>query len=136
MSETAYQGGTIITALGLIGLALAGGMFFVIVFPAKPRAPPGVAITMPNGVSLDTTLNFRPPFISVRVGDTVTWTNKDDAPHTTTAVSWPKSAVKWDSGELDNADSFGVPFNIVGTYTYHCFFHPGWMQGTINVTST
>lgn len=134
MGEAGYQGGTVLVALALIGLALASGMFIVIVFPAKLKAPPGVAVTMPNGVSQDTTLNFRPGSVTIHVNDRVVWTNKDDVPHTSTATSWPMGAVKWDSSEMNNGDSFGQPFTVLGTYTYHCIYHPGWMIGTIIVS--
>ena len=137
MSDTSYgDGGTILVALGLIGLVLAGGMFYLMVFPARTSFKADFTITMPSGVSLETTLNFRPPVLNLVVGKSVLWSNKDDSPHTTTATLWPAGTVKWDSGELDLGDSFAIVFPVAGTYKYHCTFHPGWMNGTITVAQS
>src|SRR2546422_1349781 len=137
MSEPDYQSGRgVLMALGLIGLALAAGMFYVIVFPSRVTARADFTITIPNGVSSDTTLNFRPAVLTIVPGKSVQWSNKDNSPHTTTATLWPNGTVKWDSGELDLGDSFGLVFTAVGTYKYHCVFHPGWMNGTIIVATS
>ncbi len=135
-SETSYGsgGGPVLVALGLIGLVLASGILYLMVFPAKSTFKADFTITIPSGVSLDTTLNFRPPVLNLVIGKSVLWANKDDSPHTTTATLWPTGTVKWDSGELDLGDSFAIVFTVAGTYKYHCTFHPGWMNGTITVT--
>lgn len=48
---------------------------------------------------------FRPDKITVRVGSTVTWTNKDQAPHT---VTGPNEV--FSSGTLDSGDSYSFTF--------------------------
>ena len=138
MATSEYEPSTaILSALALIGLALASSMFYVLVYPAKPPVIPGVPVAIPSGVSTDTTLNFDPTPITVHVGQAVQWSNKDDSPHTSTATSVPGGTTKWDSSELDPGDTFTTPvFTIPGNYAYHCIFHPAWMRGTIIVTSS
>jgi heme/copper-type cytochrome/quinol oxidase subunit 2 len=61
------------------------------------------------------------------VGDTVTFVNKDAAPHTATAED--KS---WDSGNLNQGDSWTLKVEKVGTFKYICTYHPT-MKGTLIV---
>ena len=53
------------------------------------------------------------------MGTTVTWTNKDDVPHT--VVSTTK---KFRSSVLDTDDRFSYTFNATGEYDYFCSVHP------------
>jgi plastocyanin len=70
---------------------------------------------------------FAPASLTVPVGTTVTWTNLDSAPHTATS---PSGA--WDSGNLDQGESFSHTFAEAGSFDYHCSYHPN-MTGTIVV---
>jgi plastocyanin len=65
--------------------------------------------------------------LTVRVGDTVTWNNADDRPHTVTSQDGA-----FDSGNLDEGASFSFTFSEAGTYAYLCEYHPD-MRGTIIV---
>lgn len=121
-------------SLALIALILASSMTYLMVFPVKARQVPGTPITIPNGIASDSSLNFNPSAITIKVHTALQWSNHDDSPHTSTATLAPPSGTKWDSGELDPGDTFTVTFDTVGNYTYHCVFHPGWMRGTIMVT--
>ena len=71
---------------------------------------------------------FAPDPLEIAVGETVTWTNRDAAPHTATADDG-----SFDSGTLAMGDSFSFTFETPGTYTYICTIHPQ-MAGTIVVT--
>jgi plastocyanin len=137
MTAPEYQPDTtVLVALGLIGLVLIGSMFYVLVFPTRPTiVHANYTITIPANVSVDSSLNFDPFNLTIKVGQSVQWVNKDSVPHSSTALSVPTGATKWDSGELDGGDTFTVTFTVVGTYQYHCIFHPLWMRGTIVVTS-
>jgi plastocyanin len=64
---------------------------------------------------------FSPAALTVNVGDTVTWTNMDTAPHTVTVTSGP---VKFNSGNLSTGQSFSYTFTTAGTYSYYCAVHP------------
>jgi hypothetical protein len=68
------------------------------------------------------------PALTVAAGTTVTWTNEDWAPHTATAEDG-----SFDSGRLNQGDSFDQTFDEPGTFAYHCSFHPG-MMGSVVVT--
>ena len=62
---------------------------------------------------------FGPETITVPVGATVTWTNKDDIPHTTMSTDGVfKSKV------MDTEDKFSYTFDKAGTYSYYCSVHP------------
>ncbi len=69
---------------------------------------------------------FNPPELTVKLGDTVTWTNHDDIPHTVV------SAGKFRSKALDSDDSFSFTFTAAGDYKYFCSLHPH-MTGLIKV---
>ena len=70
---------------------------------------------------------FTPNEITIKAGDTVTWINNDNAPHTVTSD-------EFNSGNLNPEQSFLHTFLEPGTYDYHCNFHSG-MKGRIIVTS-
>ncbi len=57
----------------------------------------------------------------VEVGQTVRWTNHDSVPHTVTTTKGPK---KFDSGTLEQGDSWSYTFTTAGTYEYYCAVHP------------
>lgn len=65
--------------------------------------------------------------LTVKVGDTVTWTNQDSAGHSATADD-----NSFDTGVLAQGKSGIITFSKPGTYTYHCSVHPT-MKGTIIV---
>ena len=69
---------------------------------------------------------FTPPELTVKVGDTVTWTNRDDIPHTVV------SAGKFRSKALDTDNSYSFTFTEAGDYKYFCGLHPH-MTGMIKV---
>ncbi|WP_315719233.1 MULTISPECIES: cupredoxin family copper-binding protein [unclassified Bradyrhizobium] len=69
---------------------------------------------------------FAPAEVTVKVGDTVTWTNHDDIPHTVV------SAGKYRSKTLDTDDSFSFTFVSRGDYKYFCSLHPH-MTGMVKV---
>jgi plastocyanin len=137
------QNNVVLSALLLISLALGASMFYVLVFPARPKpisCSTATCIDIPTGVSSDSTLNFLPSNITIVAGGFVEWKNRDDSPHTATTLasanSVPSGATKFDSGEVDNGNTFFVQLSVPGRYSYHCIFHPNWMKGTIIVTSS
>jgi plastocyanin len=69
---------------------------------------------------------FAPHELKVKVGDTVTWTNHDDIPHTVV------SAGKFRSKAMDTDDTFSFTFTSAGDYKYFCSLHPH-MTGMIKV---
>jgi plastocyanin len=73
---------------------------------------------------------FEPAMVMIEAGDTVTWTNTGDRPHTITADDG-----SFDSGRLDPGEQFSFTFNEPGTFTYVCGFHPE-MQGSVMVAGS
>ena len=69
-------------------------------------------------VSIDN-FSFRPQTLTVAVGATVTWTNRDDIPHTVVS----DDAV-FKSKARDTDEKFSYTFDKAGTYPYHCSLHP------------
>jgi amicyanin len=70
---------------------------------------------------------FQPGTVTITVGDTVTWTNRDPVVHTATST-----AGAFDSGELGTGESYQVTFTEPGTFDYLCTPHPS-MTGRIVV---
>lgn len=68
-----------------------------------------------------------PKTLTVKVGDTVTWTNKDVAGHSATADDG-----SFDTGVIAQGESGSVTFDTAGTFTYHCTPHPN-MKATVVV---
>ncbi len=63
--------------------------------------------------------SFGPTTLTVPVGTTVTWTNRDDIPHTVVSTDGVfKSKV------LDTDEKFSFTFSKAGTYPYFCSIHP------------
>jgi plastocyanin len=71
--------------------------------------------------------SFGPETLTVPVGTTVTWTNRDDIPHTVVSTDGVfKSKVR------DSDERFSYMFSQAGTYPYYCSVHPK-MTGKIVV---
>lgn len=70
---------------------------------------------------------FSPSSLTVKVGDTVTWTNNDSASHTVVADDG-----SFKSADLGQGASYQFTFKTAGAYTYKCSIHPS-MTGTIVV---
>lgn len=62
---------------------------------------------------------FQPATLRVRVGDTVTWVNRDIAPHTATAGD-----SSWDTGAIRTDEQVSVPITPDMPTDYYCRFHP------------
>lgn len=63
--------------------------------------------------------SFGPATLTVPVGTTVSWTNRDDIPHTVVNTDGVfKSKV------LDTDEKFSFTFSKAGGYPYFCSIHP------------
>ena len=85
----------------------------------------GSAHAEESKVTIDN-FTFSPATLKVKVGDTVTWTNHDDIPHTVV------SAGKFRSKAMATDNTFSFTFTSAGEYKYFCSLHPH-MTGTITV---
>src|SRR5258707_13662838 len=64
---------------------------------------------------------FGPAALTVPVGTTVTWINKDDIPHTVVSTDDPKA---FKSKVLDTDEKFSFTFSKAETDPYFCSIHP------------
>jgi plastocyanin len=93
-------------------------------------SPTVAANDKPSAASAEVKIDnfsFGPQMLTVTVGATVTWTNRDDIPHTVVSTDGVfKSKVR------DTDEKFSYTFTKAGTYPYFCSVHPK-MTGTIVV---
>ena len=66
--------------------------------------------------------DFSPMRLTVKAGTAVTWTNRDDEPHTVVSADGT-----FRSHALDQDESFAVTFDKPGVYKYICSIHPKMM---------
>ena len=78
-------------------------------------------------ISITDDKDFSPEELTINVGDTVTWTNDDDSPHTVTADDG-----QFDSGNMGEGATWSFTFTEAGTYDYKCNYHSS-MTATITV---
>ncbi|PRD40554.1 copper-binding protein [Phyllobacterium phragmitis] len=69
-------------------------------------------------------MKFSVPTLEVAVGDTITFTNHDAAPHTATARDG-----SFDTGRLAKGESATVTITTAGTFDYFCAVHPSMKAG-------
>ena len=85
----------------------------------KPSGPGSVAIAE---------FLFGPEKVSVKAGQTITWTNIDDSPHQVTV----QGTTTLRTPVVLKGQSTALQFNNEGTYGYICGLHPS-MKGVIEV---
>ncbi|MGB8888441.1 MAG: cupredoxin domain-containing protein [Candidatus Korobacteraceae bacterium] len=95
---------TILLAIGSVSGTYAA--------PADAHSASETAITIDN-------FSFTPATVTVPVGTTVRWTNRDDIPNT--VVSDDKM---FRSKALDTDEQFTYTFTKPGAYSYFCSLHP------------
>jgi len=87
---------------------------------------------------------FVPETVTIAVGDTVKWTNPAFVTHTVTFdpsmaaipadVALPPGVSPFDSGNIDEDQSFNHTFTVKGSYKYVCKYHEAMgMVGTVIV---
>jgi len=97
---------TLVLGMGALG---AGQQRFELSAQQKPETAE---------VKIDN-FSFGPAALTVPVGTTVSWTNRDDIPHTVVSTDGVfKSKV------LDTDEKFSFTFSKAGTYPYFCSIHP------------
>jgi plastocyanin len=102
-----------------LGPALAIAATIFLQLGSAPASAQEIQITIDN-------FTFSPNELTLKIGDSVTWTNHDDIPHTVV------SAGKFRSKAMDTDDKFTFTFTAAGDYKYFCSLHPH-MTGMIKV---
>jgi plastocyanin len=111
---------TVIMAVTGIILLIASGCKKDTNNPNGSGGPPANEVYMQG-------LTFTPATLTVTVGTTVKWTNKEAIPHNVVS-----NTGAFTSPTMNNNAVFTNTFNLAGTYQYRCTFHSG-MNGTIIV---
>ncbi len=101
-----------------IPLAAAVPAFFTLAFATAGAFAADHAVEIKG-------MKFSPAALAVKVGDTVTFTNADAAPHTGTAEDGA-----FDTGRLNRGQSATVTISAAGAHSYKCLIHP-MMKGTV-----
>jgi plastocyanin len=73
---------------------------------------------------------FDPTPLKAKVGDTITWTNKDSSTHEVKSTSGP---AEFDTGKITTGKTGKVKLTKAGKYEYECSIHPT-MKGEIDVS--
>ena len=116
------------TLVALLGLALLSGGCGKATSPTAPAPPCTPTPTNPECVNppnlLTVTISngvFSPNPVTVKVGQTVNWLNRDSIAHTATDPG------VFDMGSIPpgSAHDVGFTFNTAGTFNYHCTLHAG-----------
>jgi len=71
---------------------------------------------------------FQPQDVTINVGESVTWINRDPVGHTATS----DAQGVFDTGVIAPGGNKTVSFAVAGTYAYHCSIHPT-LKGTVTV---
>jgi len=102
-------------------------MIAVLLFAGSPGVTANDQPSATNAEVKIDNFSFGPETLTVPVGTTVTWTNRDDIPHTVVSTDGVfKSKVR------DTDEKFSYTFSKAGTYPYYCSVHPK-MTGKIVV---
>lgn len=112
------------------GSGVMPGMTGLSSMPASSGGTASQGETAPvagDQVSIDN-FAFAPATLTVRAGGTVTWTNRDEEPHTVAA-----SDGSFHSPGMGTGATFSRTFATPGTFEYVCSIHP-MMRGTVVVT--
>lgn len=101
-----------VAVVGLVGAVLLVGYSQSVAQSGQGGKPSIVEVKIDN-------FSFAPATITVPVGTTVRWTNRDDIPHTVVSDDG-----KFQSKTLDTDDQYSYTFTKAGTYGYYCSIHP------------
>jgi plastocyanin len=93
----------------------------------------------------DTKMLFDPQTVTIKAGDTVSWSNPTFVTHSVTFdptkaqtasnVALPAGVAPFDSGSMEQDQTYTHQFTVKGTYKYVCKFHEAMgMVGTVIVT--
>src|SRR4051812_24580233 len=64
---------------------------------------------------------YSPAKLTIKAGDTVVWTNRDDGDHTIVADD---GSFGTKDDDLSPGESYKFTFKKKGKYKYHCKYHP------------
>ncbi len=104
-------------------------LIFLLLSGCAAQAAHAQAPVETNQVTLPPSYLFEPATIQVKVGETVTWTNKDNFTHNIHLLG----GINWVSKPLRPGESVTYTFTKAGTFPYVCDFHSHDMKGEVIV---
>ena len=113
-------------AIAVLAVAVLAGLLLSSGSGGDEDATPTVLDDLAVTIEIDD-FRFQPPNVSVPVGATVTWVNRDAAPHDSTARD-----ETWETDLLQRDEKSVVTFDEPGTWEYYCAIHP-YMTATLTV---
>src|SRR6187397_1606097 len=135
-NATTAQGQNATTAQGQNATTAQGQNATTSQAPAA-AGPPGAALTILEGSSVQGSPDFDPDTLTVKKGDKITVTNKDTLPHTVTSGTGPtdpNSAKQFDTSIIEPGATADIETTNItpGDYPFHCSVHP-YMTGKVVV---
>ena len=115
-ATTTTAGSTPTTA----GVSTTGGVTTTAGVSTTTGGAGGAQVVMKN-------FAFAPASVTIKAGDSVTWTNQDGTTHTVNGDNG-----EFTSGNIASGATFTFKFDKAGTYSYHCSIHPT-MKATVVV---
>ena len=113
-----------VCVVGVAMMMMATALLWTGSTSSSANAQPATAVI--TEVKIDN-FSFGPGTITVTAGTTVTWTNRDDIPHTVVSTDGIfKSKV------MDTDEKFSYTFTKPGSFPYFCSIHPK-MTGKVMV---
>jgi plastocyanin len=95
--------------------------------PAAGAGGGGVKVSLKN-------IQFNPKDVTVKPGETITFTNDESIPHDVHKESGPGGDfASGPDGGMQQGDTFKLKLDKPGTYQYVCHVHAPGMAGTITV---
>ncbi len=99
--------------------------------PPARSAQPGTTVAT-DTVEIKNFL-FEPEAVTVSAGTTITFVNRDSAPHTATSGPARELRGVFDTGTLSKGQRMSFTLSKPGTFDYFCELH-AFMKATVTVT--
>jgi plastocyanin len=99
------------------------------------KTPSGIIVSIVKNAAEMSDKAYQPNLINIKVGDTITWINRDSVMHTVASGSGPNDpneGKQFDSGPLTQGGTFTHTFKTAGVFNYFCAPHP-WMVAKVIV---
>jgi len=120
----------------IVIIIIVGGYFLTKSYYKPAQNPPQNPSQNPSGNTSGEVLSgqvniaiknfsFNPQTVTIKKGATIIWTNEDSTIHKIASDTF-------NSGNLNQGNTYQFQFNNTGTYNYHCAIHPS-MTGQIIV---
>lgn len=122
----------LVVAIILVAVSAIGVSAYVLMNPSGLQTPANEK----SGAVTITERGVAPATVTIKKGDSVTWTNQDKAAHrlVLTTPNLPQEVEGFGSDEpLATGETYSFIFEVSGTYTYEDPENPGVVQGTVVV---